>query len=127
MSIHLENQIDEAFAGKGWPEGKDAPVLLQEAARELKHLRAYQQQMNGILIENAALRKELTAARLERDEERKRLLWLECHIFNRRWMLPIGSPFTWEVVGSFRHALRAMRGGETLVEAIDIASKVYSK
>lgn len=55
----------------------------------------------------------------------ERLQWLERHVFSRRWMPPIGSPFTWEVVGPYRHALAAMRGGETLGEAIDIAASKY--
>lgn len=38
-----------------------------ELRAEVEHLRAYQQQMNDILIENASLRNELTVVRLERD------------------------------------------------------------
>jgi hypothetical protein len=53
------------------------------------------------------------------------MAWLEAHVFERRWMPPIGSPFTWEMAGPYRHALRAMRGGETLGQAIDLAMKLY--
>jgi hypothetical protein len=56
---------------------------------------------------------------------RSQMAWLEAHVFQRRWMPPIGSPFTWEMVGPYRHALRAMQGGENLDQAIELAMKRY--
>ena len=74
------------------------------------------------LRESWASEKRLAA---ERNRLRAQMAWLEAHVFERRWIPPIGSPFTWEMVGPYRHALRAMRGGETLDHAIDIAMKLY--
>src|ERR1700743_1379858 len=63
----IEQQVTDAFNGKGWPAGKDGPSVIVDPAAELRRLRQelslaeeglanYQQEVNGLLIENSNLR-----------------------------------------------------------------------